>query len=91
MRSSHDPACLGRRGLWLGPHPQQQGGDTRGLRRERQLAAGDQIELPRRAPDLQHHNTHCIAGERIRGGPQRAVYIGGAHAHEKTRIETKFG
>jgi hypothetical protein len=69
MRRAYDPSCLCRRGLWLGCHAQQQSGDPRGLRSQRQLAAGDQIKLRRLAPDLQHHDAHCIASQRVGGGP----------------------
>jgi hypothetical protein len=39
------------------------------LRSQRQLAAGDQIKLPRLAPDLQHHDANGIASQRVGGGP----------------------
>lgn len=91
MRRAHDPSRLRRRRLWLRRHPQQQAGDARGLRRQRQLAAGDEIELARFAPDLQHHDAQRIAGQRVGGGPQRAVHVGCAHRHEEARIETEFG
>ena len=91
MRRAHDPSCLRRRGLWLCRHPQQQAGDARGLRGQRQLAAGDEIELARLAPDLEHDDAQRIAGQRIGGGPQRGVHVGGAHGHEEARIETEFG
>jgi len=91
MRRAHDPSCLRRRGQRLRRHPQQQTGDARGLRRQRQLAAGDEIELTRLPPDFQHHDTQRIAGQRIGGRPQRGFHISGAHRHQKTRIETEFG
>ena len=91
MRRAHDPSGLRRRGLRLRRHPQQQAGHAGGLRRERQLAAGDEIELTRLSPDLQHHDAERIAGQRIGGGPQRGLHVGGAHRHEQARIETEFG
>ena len=91
MRRAHDPSCLGRRGLRLRRHPQHQAGYARGLRRQRQLAAGDEVELPRPAPDFQHDDANRIAGQRVGGRPQRIVHIGYAHRHEKARIETEFG
>jgi hypothetical protein len=91
MRRAHDPSRLRRRWLWLSRHPQQQAGDARRLRGQRQLAAGDEIELPRLAPDFQHDGAQRIAGERVGGGPQRGVDIGGAHRHQEARIETEFG
>jgi hypothetical protein len=91
MRRAHDPSCLRRGGLWLRAHPQQQCGDARRLRRQCQLAAGDEIELARLAPDFQHHAVKRIAGQRVSGGPQRSVDIGGAHRHQQTRIEPEFG
>ena len=91
MRRAHDPSRLRRRGLWLRRHPQQEAGDAGSLRRQRQLAAGDKIELPRLAPDLQHDDAQRIAGQRIGGGPQRGVDIRRAHRHHQTRIETEFG
>lgn len=91
MRRAHDPSCLRRRGHRLRRQPQQQAGDTRRLRGQCQLAAGDEIELTRFAPDFQHHDTKRIAGQRVGGRPQRAIHVGGAHRHEQTRIETEFG
>jgi len=72
-------------------HPQHQTGDAGGLGGQRQLAAGDEIELPRLAPHFQHHGAHRIAAERIGRRPQRAVDIGCAHAYQQTRIEPEFG
>jgi hypothetical protein len=91
MRRAHDPSCLGRRRLGLCRRPQQQAGDARGLRRQCQLAAGDEVELSRLAPDFQHDDANCIAGQRVGGRPQRNFHIGGAHRHKETRIETEFG
>jgi hypothetical protein len=90
MRRAHNPSCLGRRRLGLRRHPQQQPGDARGLRRQGQLAAGNEVELSRLAPDFQHDDANRIAGQRVGGRPQRNFHIGGAHRHEKTRIETEF-
>jgi hypothetical protein len=42
-------------------------------------------------PDFQHHGAQRIAGQRIGGGAQRGLHIGGAHRHKPTRIETEFG
>ena len=91
MRRAHDPSCLRRRRQRFSRQPQQQPGDARCLRRQCQLAAGDQIELARLAPDLQHHDTHRIAGQRVGHGPQRGVHIGGTHGHKQARIEPEFG
>jgi hypothetical protein len=91
MRRAHDPSRLRGRRLWLRRHPQQQAGDARGLRGQRQLAANDEIELARLAPDFQHHDSKRVAGQRVGGGPQRGVHIGRAHRHHKARIETEFG
>jgi len=60
------------------------------LRRQCEFAAGDEIELPRLAPDFQHDNTERIAGQRVGGGPQRGVGIGGTHGHQQPRIEAEF-
>jgi hypothetical protein len=91
MRRAHDPSGFRRRGLWLRRHPQQQAGDAGGLRGQREFSAGDQIELPRPAPDFQHHGAQRVAGERVGCRPQRALDIGRAHAHHAARIETEFG
>ena len=91
MRRAHDPPRFRRRGLWLRRHPQQQAGRAGGLRRQRQLATGNEVELTRFAPDLQHHGTERIAGQRVGRGPQRHLHVGGAHGHQKPRIETEFG
>ena len=60
------------------------------MRRERQFAAGDQVELSRLAPDLQHHSANRIAGQCVGDCAQRMVHVGGANADEKARIEAKF-
>jgi hypothetical protein len=90
MRRTQNPSGLRGRGRRLRRHPQHQPGDPRGLRGQRQLAAGDEIELTRLAPDFQHDAAERIAGERVGGGPQRGVDVGGAHRHHETRIETEF-
>jgi len=61
------------------------------LRGQRQFAAGCEVELSRLAPDFQHDGANRIADQRVGGRPQRALHVGCAHAHEKTRIKTKFG
>ena len=91
MRRAHDPSGLRGRRRRLRRDPQQQSGDAGGLSSQSELAAGDEIELPRFAPDLQHDGAQRIAGQRIGGGPQRGVHIGRAHRHQKARIETEFG
>jgi hypothetical protein len=91
MRRAHDPSRFRRRGLWLRSHPQQQRSDSGGLRRQCQLAAGDEIELARLPPDFQHHDAQGIAGQRVGGGTQRGIDIGGAHGHQQPRIEAEFG
>jgi hypothetical protein len=91
MRRAHDPSGLGRRWLGLGCHPQHKTGDARSLRGQRQFAAGDEIELSCLAPDFQHDDANRITGQRVGGGPQRAIRIGCAHGHEKAWIETEFG
>jgi hypothetical protein len=90
MRRAHDPSAF--RGRWLrcGRKPQQQRGDAGGLRGQGQLAAGDEIELPRLAPDFQHDRAERIAGERIGRGAQRALDVEGTHRHERARIEAKL-
>ncbi len=91
MRRAHDPPRFRRRGLWLRRHPQQQAGHAGGLRRQRQLAAGDEIELTRFAPDFEHDGAERIAGQRVGGAPQRGLHVGGAHGHQKPRVETELG
>ena len=81
MRRAHDPSRLRRRGLRLRRHPQQQAGHAGGLRRQRQLAARNKIELTGFAPDLEYDGAERIAGQRV----------GGAHRHEEARIETELG
>jgi hypothetical protein len=91
MRRAHDPSRFRRRRIWRRRDPQEKAGDAGGLRSQGQLAACHQIEPPRVAPDFQHHGAQRIAGERVRGRPQRALDIGGAHAHHQARIEAEFG
>jgi len=90
MRRAHDPSGLRGRRHRLRRHPQQQRGDAGGLGCQCELPAGDQIELPRRPPDFQHDGAERITGQRVGGSPQRGIDIGGAHGHDKTRIETEF-
>jgi hypothetical protein len=91
MRRAHDPSGFRRRGFWLRRHPQQQAGSARHLRGQRQLAAGDEIELPCLPPGFQHHGPKRIAGKRVGGRPQGGVHVGRPHRHHKTGIETEFG
>ena len=91
MRRAHDPSRFRGRGQRRCRDPQQQGGDAGGLGRQSELAAGDEIELPRLPPDFQHDGAERIAGERIGGGPQCGVHIGRAHRHQQARIEAEFG
>ena len=90
MRRAHDPSGLRGRGPRLRRHAQQQGGDAGGCRGQCELAAGDEIELACLPPDFQHDGAERIAGQRVGGGPQRGVGVGGAHGHEEPRIETQF-
>ena len=90
MRPAHDPSGLRGRGLWCCRQPQQQCGDAGRLRGQREFAAGDEIELTRLPPDFQHDGAKRIAGQRVGGGPQRGVGVGGAHRHQQPRIETQF-
>ena len=91
MRGANDPSGLGRRRLRLRRHPQHQAGDARGLRSQRQFAAGCEVDLSRLAPDFQHDGANRIAGQRVGGRPQRTLHICCAHGHEKARIKAKFG
>jgi hypothetical protein len=91
MRRAHDPSGLRRRGLRCRRHPQHQTGDAGGLCGQCEFARGDQIELARLAPDFQHHGRHRIAGQRVGGGPQHAVDISRAHAHQLPGVEAEFG
>jgi hypothetical protein len=56
-----------------------------------QLAACDEVDLLRFAPNLQHDGAHRIAGQRVGGRPQRLINVNGADGDEKTRIKTKLG
>ena len=88
MRRAHDPSGFRGRRPRLCGHPQQQGGDAGGGRGQGEFAAGDEIELARLPPDFQHDGAERIAGQRVGGGPQRGVGVGGAHGHQQPRIET---
>ena len=61
------------------------------MRGQCQLAAGDEIELPRLPPDFQHDDAKRIAGERVGSRPQGGVHIRRAHRHHEARIKTEFG
>ena len=65
----------------------RQGGDAGGLRGQSQFTAGDEVELTRLSPYLQHDGAERIAGQRIGRGSQRGVGILGPHGHEQPRIE----
>jgi hypothetical protein len=90
MRRAHDPSGFRGRGPRLRRHPQQKRGDAGGLGRQCELAARDEIELPRLPPDFQHHGAERIAGQRVGRGAQRGIGIRGAHGHEQPRIEAEF-
>jgi len=90
MRRAHDPSRFRGRRLRRGRHPQQQCGDAGGLRRQCEFAARDKIELPRLAPDFQDDNTERIAGQRVGGGAQCGIGVGGTHGHQQARIKTEF-
>jgi hypothetical protein len=91
MRRAHDPSGFRGRGQWLRRHPQHHTGHAGHLRGQRQLAAGDEIQLSRLAPDFQHHDAERIAGQRVGRRLQRAVDIRRAHRHQQARIEPEFG
>jgi hypothetical protein len=91
MRRAHDPSGLCRRGPRLRRHPQQQAGRPRGLCGQGQLAAGNQIELLRLTPDLQHDGADRIADQCVSGRPQRMIHVRGANGDQKPRIKTKLG
>jgi hypothetical protein len=61
------------------------------LRGQCQFAAGDKVELPRLAPDLQHDRAYRIAGERVGRRSQGMLDVGGVDGDEKARIKTEFG
>jgi hypothetical protein len=90
MRRAHDPARFRGRRRRLSRDPQQKRGDAGGLRSQRQLAACHKIELPRLAPDFQHHGTQGIAGERVSGAAQCALAIFRTHRHQTARIEPEL-
>jgi hypothetical protein len=90
MRRAHDPSGLRGRGQWRRCQAQQQRSDAGRLRGQREFAAGDQIELPWLPPDFQHHGAERIAGQRIGGGPQRSIDIGGTHGDQRARIEAEL-
>jgi hypothetical protein len=90
MRRAHDPPRFRGRRVRCRRDPQQKSGDTGGLRRQGQFTARHEVELPRLAPDLQHHGAERVAGERVGRRPQRAFTIGRAHRHEATRIKAEL-
>ncbi len=91
MGRAHDPSGFCRRRLGLCCHPQHKTGGARALRGKRQFAARREIELSRLPPYFQHDSAKRIARQRIRSRSQRTVHVGGAHRHEKPRIETELG
>jgi hypothetical protein len=91
MRRAHDPSGLGGRGPRLCRHPQHKAGRARGLGGQCQLAAGNEVELLRLAPDFQHDDADGIAGQRVGGRAQCLIDIGGVDADQKARIEAEFG
>jgi hypothetical protein len=90
MRRAHDPSGFRARRLWHRRRAQQHAGDPRHPRRQRQLAAGDQIEPVGLAPDFHDHGAERIAGQRISRRAQRGFHIGRANAHYQARIEPEF-
>jgi len=90
MRRAHDPSGFRGRSLRFRCDPQHEAGDARGLRRQRQLAAGNEVELLRLAPNLHHDDTHRIADKRVRSRPQRMVHVASAYSDEKAGIEAEL-
>ena len=90
MRGAHDPSRFRGRRAWRSRNPQQQTGDAGGLCCQSELAARHEIELPRLAPDLQHHGAQRVADERVGRGPQRALAIGRTHRHQAARIKAEL-
>jgi hypothetical protein len=91
MCRAYDPSRFRRGRLRARGDTQHQRGDAGGLRRQRQLAACDQVELWGLAPDFQHHGAERVAGQRIGGGSQGGLDIGRAHRDQAARIEAEFG
>jgi hypothetical protein len=90
MRRADDPSGFRGRGRRRRRHPQQQCGDAGGLGCQCELAAGDEIELARLAPDFQYHGAERIAGKRVGAGAQRGLGIGRAHGDDQARIEAEL-
>lgn len=85
------PARAGGAGLGRRGHPQQQGHDAGGLGRQRQAAAGGQVELARRAPGLDHDGPERRAARRLRPGPEHALAVARPHQQHLRRVEPELG
>lgn len=70
-RGCHPPARVGGAGCRIGVHPQQQRGDARLLRRQRQAAAGGQVQLRRAAPDFEQQRAKGGASQGFDRRPQQ--------------------
>ena len=90
-QGAHLPARAGGAGLRLRRHPQQQGQDAGGLRRQRQAAAGGQVELARRAPGLDQGRSERGATRRFRACPQRPLAVPDPDQQDLRGIEPEFG
>jgi len=88
---AHDPSRLRGGGYGRGGNAQQKARDACALRGQCQLAACDEIELVRLAPDFQHHGAHRIAGERVGRRAKCVLDIACPHHHQAARIKPELG
>ena len=90
MCRTDNPARLGGGGLRRGSKPQHQGGDAALAGGERQLAARDEIERARLAPDLGNDRAERVAGKTVGGGTQYDFRRRRTHDYNLPRIETEL-
>lgn len=90
-QGAHLPARAGGTGLRPRRHPQQQGQDAGGLRRQGEAPAGGQVELARLAPGLDQRSPQRGAARRFRAGPQRPLAVPDPDQQDLRRIEPELG
>lgn len=90
MRGTHDPSRFRRAGSRRSPDARNQNRDAGSARRQRQLAAGDEIECTHLAPHVEHNGAERIAGDRVRRDPQRSLRVCRVHRHDAAGIEAEL-
>jgi len=88
-RGRHPPARIGGARHGIGVHAHKQRGDARLFRRQRQAAAGGQIQLRRAPPDFEHQRAKSRASQGVHGGAQQHGFIAHHADQQMRRIDSQ--